>query len=58
MIHRSRGTEVIMHVSLGGDHLPQLATHVDHHNLVIIGAEDVGRHRIAMDVVGMLRLGC
>ena len=45
-----------MHVSLGGDHLPQLATHVDHHNLVIVGAEDVGKDRIAMDVVGMLRL--
>ena len=47
-----------MHVSLGGDHLPQLATHVDHHNLVIVGAEDVGKDRIAMDVVGMLCLVC
>ena len=50
-------SEIIVHISLGGDHLSELTTHVDHDDLILVGADDVGKHRVTVDVVGMDCLG-
>ena len=44
--------QVIVYIPLCGDDLPQLSPHIDHHDLIIVGPNDVGEHLAARPTPG------